>query len=301
MLFVCLFSFAPEEFSSRRVKLDVVPCDYVAERLVYGALGNFNRTKNNTVTIIHATAGVKNSLSVEDITKKMGSYFEPRERRTNRRPFMRVVAEQNDPSIPTSFRKDKRYCWILLVITRIAFQRKQAATLQRLLVALGKIETVFSFYTHNTFRFESKQTIEDNIPGFDAADFMNVAHEGIHFFLLGGDEEPEQQDNLIMTSERDTKMLAMRKYASANALVSVKERNLMAVLSKRNLRQSTSFAFRPTMTISNRQKSTNRLRRSTAIVFSEDDGDQLALLMEEMGVLTETTEDDETGRSLPDR
>jgi alcohol-forming fatty acyl-CoA reductase len=170
------------------VKSDIVPCDYVANRMIYAAFGEMDRSE---VRIIHATAGLDQSLEIGEIMKILESYYEPKHHHTKQRPFLRIVAPCSDPRIAKSFAKDKRRAKFLQWMARLLGQKKAAFSLGRVVQGLGTVEVVFNFFNHNYFDFQSKETISDVMPFFDTHEFWQIVNKGVHCYLLGGKERPE--------------------------------------------------------------------------------------------------------------
>ncbi|CAB9506178.1 Fatty acyl-CoA reductase 1 [Seminavis robusta] len=168
------------------VQLDVVPCDCVAERLIHGALAPMDRTSQ--AVVIHDTAGQEHSLTVGEIVAQFSRFFKLRQRHTQQRPYIRVMAESTNPQIAKSFQKDKRKVIRLKRMAKLFGKQKAAKSLDKVSTGLDK---VFSFFTHNSFNFQSKQTITDVFPCFEKSSFMDTVNMGVYHYLLGGKELPE--------------------------------------------------------------------------------------------------------------
>lgn len=204
----------------KNVHLDLVPCDYVADRLALAAFGNFDKT--TSVRVLFATAGRENSLTMEEMVFRGLPFFQPKHRRIQRRPYIRKMAPRSSPGIDASFAKDKRQIRRLMMLTK--FLRQKAATygLSRALYALEKIEIVFPHYTHTPYRFVSIETINTVIPGFDVNEYYDLAIQGIYHFLLKGKEQPQALSSF--TFDESTSSFS-NTVSSTSSCSSFEERN----------------------------------------------------------------------------
>ena len=164
------------------MKLDVVPCDYVANRMLHGAFGTMDR-RGEQVPIVDAISGI-HSLTQEDIASKIVSFFGPGQKHSIRRPFLRILAPTSNSSCARSIAQDRRAVLAQKVALKLGFQRKLVARLAVVEMTLDKVEDQLSFFNHFEFHVHSMDTILDIYPGYDANEYMDIMIRGVCRHLL---------------------------------------------------------------------------------------------------------------------
>ncbi len=152
-------------------RLDLVPVDVVAERVVNAAFDGTAQRGTGTAEppIRHAVAGHDRSPSLRLCAERVGPYFE-------RTPLPDGPAPRLHYLGPDGLRY--RF-W-----HRVAHERRaESAPIAR---RIAETNRLFAYFTHNTFRFRSSVPLED--PEFDPGDYLEIVCRGVYRHLLGGDE-----------------------------------------------------------------------------------------------------------------
>jgi hypothetical protein len=160
-------------------KLDVVPCDEVAHRIVDAA---FSPPPPGTLRIRHAVAGLAGSCSVELCRDRIVSYFrahpgagDPRLAFVGPRgPRLHLehALRHELPGIGASL-------WLGL-----RRERGRALAARRLLARQREINREFAYFTHKTFDFRTSVPLE---PALEPASYLDAVCEGVQRHLLRRD------------------------------------------------------------------------------------------------------------------
>ena len=156
-----------------RTRLDVVPCDEVAERIVEAA---FVPPAPGALRIRHAVAGLDGALSLALCRERILASLPGRRRDSC-----------------TSGRRDARFHLAHALVPRAAGRsaprsRSGFRRDPRLALALGRLRELqravnrdFAYFTHSTFDFRSSRPLE---PPLDPARYLDTVCEGVERHLL---------------------------------------------------------------------------------------------------------------------
>jgi 1-acyl-sn-glycerol-3-phosphate acyltransferase len=152
--------------------LDVVPCDAVASRIVDAAFAG-RPPARGAPTIRHAVAGFERSPTLVECRREIEAYFQ-------RNPIEGVGGRAADARIRYLGRDGPLY--------RLHSWRHHSRHPDARIVA-GRLEQtnrVFSYFTQNTFRFQSSVPLDD--PAFEPRGYVGTVCRGVARYLLDGDE-----------------------------------------------------------------------------------------------------------------
>ena len=148
-------------------RIDLIAVDVVADRVVGAAFAPPRAA--GVPCIRHAVAGYERSPSIGLCAERVSKYFERHPVGAGPVPGLRYVG----PEGPL-YRLQHRIQHKLRRYSRPVADR------------LEETNRVFSYFTHNTFRFESSAPFAD--PHFAPDRYIDLVSRGIHRHLLGGDE-----------------------------------------------------------------------------------------------------------------
>ncbi|HEY5656465.1 MAG TPA: SDR family oxidoreductase [Myxococcota bacterium] len=158
--------------ADRSVRLDVVPCDAVASRVVDAAFGS-PPDAGGAPRIRHAVAGFERSPSLADCRRAIEAYFQ-------RNPIEGVGGRAADARVRYLGRDGPLY----RIHRWLHHTRRPDAR-----IVAGRLEQtnrVFSYFTQNTFRFESSVPLDD--PTFEPRAYVETVCRGVARHLMDGDE-----------------------------------------------------------------------------------------------------------------
>ena len=162
---------------------DVVPCDYVADRLIHAAFETCSISNEKKARVIHVTAGKKNNIENPGVFSVMEDFWNPRNReKVILRPFLRQKSDNLNvgKSIQKDARRLQRIMRFLLVIGR----RRLAKKLEKIIPLLQKVNEVFVPFNYYRYDFQSEYSIQDFEPNFNWKDYTHLICQGIHYYLL---------------------------------------------------------------------------------------------------------------------
>jgi 1-acyl-sn-glycerol-3-phosphate acyltransferase len=166
-------------------RLDLVPVDVVAERVVEAAfrplateVGDASRSPTGQVgdasrppalPILHLTSGWDRSPTLRLCQERVGPFFE-------RHPLPGALAPRVRHLGPEDWR------W------RVAHERhhRRRAAGEAWPEGIAETSRRFAYFTHNSFRFSS--SVPFDAPDFDPGDYLETVCRGVWRHLLGGDE-----------------------------------------------------------------------------------------------------------------
>lgn len=159
-----------------RARLDVVPCDEVASRIVEAA---FDPPPRGTLRIRHAVAGLEGALPIALCRERIVDWFSRHPAGGTARlhfvgpdgPLFRAAHALGHelPGLGAA-------TWLAL---RRQGDKRRAA--RKLLERQRAINRDFSYFTHSTFAFESARPLE---PPLDPAGYLDLVCEGVSRHLL---------------------------------------------------------------------------------------------------------------------
>lgn len=153
-------------------RLDVIPCDAVADRLIDVAFKPMRMNGSPVSAILHAVAGPENSPNIRACIKTIETFFaqNPDTRRANR--DLSASVRYLGPDGPL-YRLNH---WLY---------HERPSTSRRKAESLAYANRMFSYFTHNTFRFESSAPFDP--PKFDSIEYIATVCKGVAEHLMGAD------------------------------------------------------------------------------------------------------------------
>ncbi|MCG8371762.1 MAG: 1-acyl-sn-glycerol-3-phosphate acyltransferase, partial [Proteobacteria bacterium] len=153
-------------------RLDVIPCDVVADRVIDAAFRPVRMNGSPASAILHAVAGPENSPRIRACIETIESFFSqnPDTRRANR--DLSASVRYLGPDGPL-YRLNH---W--LYHERPSSSRRKAES-------LAYANRLFAYFTHNTFRFRSSVPFDP--PGFDPIEYIRTVCRGVARHLMGAD------------------------------------------------------------------------------------------------------------------
>lgn len=153
-------------------RLDVIPCDAVADRVIDAAFRPVRMNGSPASAILHAVAGPENSPRIRACIKTIENFFSqnPDTRRANR--DLSASVRYLGPDGPL-YRLNH---WLY---------HERPSTSRRKAESLAYANRLFSYFTHNTFQFES--SIPFDPPGFDSIEYIATVCKGVAQHLMGAD------------------------------------------------------------------------------------------------------------------
>ncbi|MEJ2256157.1 MAG: SDR family oxidoreductase [Woeseiaceae bacterium] len=155
-------------------RLDVIPCDAVADRVI-GAAFELTRPDDSPEPVIwHAVAGPENSVVIRSCIKAIEAYFarNPLTRRGNK--------DQAAVNI--------RYLGPDGLLYRLNhwLYHERGSTSRRKAEGIAATNRLFSCFTQKTFRFESSVPFDP--PNFDPVGYLTTVFKGVAENLMGADK-----------------------------------------------------------------------------------------------------------------
>jgi len=156
----------------RQSRLDVIPCDAVADRLIDASFRNQAVNGSTASPILHAVAGYGHSPSIAVCTNVIEEFF-------SRNPDTR----SRNRAVPARVR--------YLGPDGMTYRFNHWLHHQRPLKSNGMVERLasanqmFAYFTRNTFRFQSSAPF--NPPGFEPANYIETVCRGVARHLMGAD------------------------------------------------------------------------------------------------------------------
>ena len=157
-------------------RLDVVPCDAVAERIVAAA---FAPPARGELRIQHAVAGLASALPIHLCRERIVDYFtrnpvggRARVDYVGRRGPVFQLAHALRHELPA------KAASLWLALRR---EPRRIRAVQKLLARQRAIQSDFAYFTHATFDFESAVPAA---PGLEPAAYLELVCEGVDRHLL---------------------------------------------------------------------------------------------------------------------
>lgn len=155
-----------------RARIDVIPCDAVADRLIDTACRPDSVNGSAVLPILHAVAGYEHSLNVRLCSSTIEAFFSqnPDTRWRNRDLPARV-----------------RYLGPDGLLYRINhwLHHERPLKSRRQAELLSQANRMFAYFTHNTFRFRSSAPFDP--PGFEPTAYIETVCRGVAQHLMGAD------------------------------------------------------------------------------------------------------------------
>lgn len=156
-----------------QARLDVIPCDAVADRLIDTSFKPKPLNGHAGPPIVHAVAGSDHSPEIRTCCDRIENFFRQNPDTRWRNRDMSASVRYLGPDGPM-YRLNH---W--LYHERTAGSRRQAES-------LSDANRQFAYFTHNTFQFRSSAPFE--VPGFDPASYVETICKGVAQHLMGADD-----------------------------------------------------------------------------------------------------------------
>ena len=148
-------------------RLDVIPCDIVADRTIDTAFAEPEQFKRDQPFIRYAVAGPDKSLVIRECVKGVTTFF-------SQNPKGKGVAVR----------------WLgpdgLLYRLNHWLYHERGAKNQKRANAIAAANKLFAYFTHHTFQFRASVPFDP--PGFDTNDYVRTVSEGVYEYLMGADK-----------------------------------------------------------------------------------------------------------------
>ncbi|MEE8544047.1 MAG: SDR family oxidoreductase [Gammaproteobacteria bacterium] len=153
-------------------RIDVIPCDAVADRLIDAACRPNSGNGHGLPLILHAVAGYEHSPNVRLCCNTIEAFFSqnPDTRWRNRDVPARVRYLGPDGPL---YRINH---WL---------HHERPLNSRRKAERLSQANRMFAYFTHNTFRFRSSAPFDP--PGFEPAAYIETVCRGVAQHLMGAD------------------------------------------------------------------------------------------------------------------
>ncbi|GFH47247.1 hypothetical protein CTEN210_03722 [Chaetoceros tenuissimus] len=173
---------------------DVVPCDYVADRLISAAFETCSsQIEEKRVRIIHVTAGKQNGIENPALWKIMEDFWHPHNRKkVILRPFLRQLDYMK---MDKSIKKDTQHLLRIKLFLLLIGKRRLARKLEKIIPLLQKLPDLFGPFCYYRYDFLSENSIQDYYPTFNNKDYSHLICQGIHYYLLKrGEQSPDNRE-----------------------------------------------------------------------------------------------------------
>lgn len=156
-------------------RLDVVPCDEVAKRIIERALD----PNESAEKISYAVAGLNNCYRIDECCKKILEFFERNP--SSQKARLRYVGGRNFRYYAEEWRNHRLPFWIAEQWYSLRRDHQTLRSMRRLKSRLKTVNELFAYFTHNTFDFRSSTAIDQE---FDMGSYVELICEGVHRHLL---------------------------------------------------------------------------------------------------------------------
>ena len=155
-----------------QARLDVIPCDTVADRLIDASFRPNGQNGHARTPIVHAVAGSDHSPQIRACIDTIETFFKQNPDTRWRNRDLEASVRYLGPDGPL-FRFNH---WLY---------HERPATSQRLADSLSDANRKFAYFTQNTFQFRS--SVPFDVPGFDATRYVETICKGVAQHLMGAD------------------------------------------------------------------------------------------------------------------
>ena len=155
-------------------RLDVIPCDAVADRVIDAAFTLSRKDGGGEPVIWHAVAGPENSVVIRSCIKAIESYFaqNPATRRGNRDQAAVSIRYLGPEGLLYRFNH-----WLY---------HERGSTSRRKAEGIAATNRLFSCFTQKTFRFQSSVPFDP--PNFNPVEYLTTVFKGVAENLMGADK-----------------------------------------------------------------------------------------------------------------
>lgn len=166
------------------VRLDVVPVDVVAERVISAGFGNELPAPGQPTPIRLAAMGLQMAMRADYSTGSTARFFEERPG-AKAPPGVFIGGVQHGFLMQDLLR---RALPVKLARTYFSLRGKpaQARQVEKLNSRVQELNAAFRYFIHHSFDFRPSQPV--SLPGFSAPRYMDIVNRGMYKHLLGRDE-----------------------------------------------------------------------------------------------------------------
>ena len=197
-----------------RARIDVIPCDAVADRVIDAAFRADAAGADAAPPIVHAVAGYEHSPSLALCRKVMQGFFARNPVALSR---TRDVAARIRYLGPDGFRYRLNH-WL---------HHRRRPESRGIAERLAQTNRVFAYFTNNTFRFHSSAPFD--LAGFEPAAYIETVCRGVARHLMGADDSavpvagmrhPRSHGDLrwVLTQRRGNAFIRLAAYVVVKAL-----------------------------------------------------------------------------------
>lgn len=162
-------------------RLDVVPCDVVAERIIDACFSK--SLARERVEIRYAVAGLENSPTTKLCADAITAFF--RKHPVDRRPEMVFIGKPSPEFALHEMRHHRVPLRIVRTGLKLARKRKQLRMASRVASKLKYLNRAFPYFTSNTFAFEASHKIDAST--FSTENYVNLVCLGVYRHLMKKD------------------------------------------------------------------------------------------------------------------
>lgn len=163
--------------------LNVVPCDFVANRLIHAAFTTDFPSELEKVRVIHATAGKSNSVQSTTLTDMMEDFWK------HKKVMLRTFTRSRLLDIDKSIQMDQQRLQLIKFFLSCIGQKGTAGKLEKIIPLLHKTVEAFDHFISFTYNFPSTYSIHNFDPKFDCKNYANLICQGVHYYLLKRSEK----------------------------------------------------------------------------------------------------------------
>jgi thioester reductase-like protein/1-acyl-sn-glycerol-3-phosphate acyltransferase len=166
------------------VRLDVVPVDVVAERVISAGFGSELPAPGQPTPIRLAAMGLQMAMRADYATGSTARFFEERPG-AKAAPGVFIGGVQHGFLLQDLLR---RALPVKLARTYFSLRGKpaQARQIEKLDSRVQQLNAAFRYFIHHSFDFRPSQPV--SLPGFSAPRYMDIVNRGMYKHLLGHDE-----------------------------------------------------------------------------------------------------------------
>lgn len=176
--FIFMFGggFMHTRFGNMKTRMDVVPCDYVVECILFAT---FDPELQHSV--IHAVAGERHSTTVREVFSTVMDFFHAQNHKFLLKPFLHVTKNR---SVDYLAKRDTKRLQRLSIIMKLLNKKKESQTLLKLSTSVFKVINSFTPFAEGHWKFISSSQISEFASDFDPNQYLSLCCKGVHHFLL---------------------------------------------------------------------------------------------------------------------
>jgi fatty acyl-CoA reductase len=162
----------------RDARLDIVPVDCVAARIVEAGFGDDPRP------IRYAVAGLDGSSEVGKTSDIIAAFFTRHS--IDRVPYVAYVGPRGARYRAAHWRHQKGPAQLVKTWLKLRGDKRQGRRLAKLIEKLDYLNEAFPYFTQNTYDFRGDSAVDT--AEFSAAKYVEVVCRGVYRYLVGKDE-----------------------------------------------------------------------------------------------------------------